>query len=325
MLLPRIPTFLALILPLHLAAAASLPPSTTSTTLIDALSTDPDYTLLLRLIQRAKLVPTLNKLNGSTLFAPTNDAIERHRKETSKSALALALDSDDFQALADNVQENLRQQLFYHLLNYTLESVPDQITPQLTLHFPALPLEPPSGDPPPSPPWLPVPGGLLGGEPQRVRTTVRDDATYVGVDFQGQGGAKAVKGLVATANGNIYGIDRVLDTPRDLFHEVASRPGLGTISRLLPSTLKDVLKSTPHLTLFFPTDSAWKTLDPIEMRYLESGFAEQDMARIVGLHASGTGTDGHGLVGWSENWRKSDLTNCEFTSFIRSFEWGLNF
>lgn len=309
MLLPRIPTFLALILPLHLAAAASLPPSTTSTTIIDALSADPDYTLLLRLIQRAKLVPTLNKLNGSTLFAPTNDAIERHRKETSKSALALALDGDDFQALADNVQENLRQQLFYHLLNYTLESVPEQVTPQLTLHFPALPLEPPSGDPPPSPPWLPVPGGLLGGEPQRVRTTVRDGASYVGVDFQGQGGAKAVKELVATANGNIYGIDRVLDTPRDLFHEVASRPGLGTISRLLPSTLKDVLKSTPHLTLFFPTDEAWKTVDPIEMRYLESGFAEQDMAKIVGLHASGTGTDGHGLVGWSENWRKSDLTN----------------
>ncbi|KAG8963433.1 hypothetical protein FRC05_004736 [Tulasnella sp. 425] len=101
MLLPRIPTFLALILPLHLAATASLPPSTTSTTTIDGLSTDPDYTLLLRLIQRAKLVPTPNKLNGSTLFASTNDAIERHRKETSKSALALALDGDDFQALSN--------------------------------------------------------------------------------------------------------------------------------------------------------------------------------------------------------------------------------
>ncbi|KIO28769.1 hypothetical protein M407DRAFT_22026, partial [Tulasnella calospora MUT 4182] len=257
----------------------------------------------------AKLVPTLNKLNGSTLFAPTNDAIERHRKETSKSAFALALDGDESQTLADNVQEVLRQDLFYHLLNYTLDSVPEQLTPQLTLHFPALPLEPPTGDPPPSPPWLPVPGGLLGGEPQRLRTTVRDGASYIGVDSQGQGGAKAVKDLVPTANGNIYGIDRVLDTPRDLFHEVSSRPGLATISRLLPEALKDVLTSTPHLTLFFPTDEAWKTVDPIEMRYLESGFAEQDMAKIVGLHASGTGSDGHGSVGWSENWRKSDLTN----------------
>ncbi|KAG9023433.1 hypothetical protein FS837_005814, partial [Tulasnella sp. UAMH 9824] len=158
------------------------------------------------------------------LFAPTNDAIERHRKETSKSTFALALDGGESQTLADNVQELLRQDSFYHLLNYTLHSVAEQGTPQLTFHFFALPFQPPTGNPPPPPPWLPVPGGLLEGvEPQRLRTTVRDGASSIGVDYKGQGGARTVKDLVSTANGIIYGIDRVLDTPRDLFRKVSSR------------------------------------------------------------------------------------------------------
>lgn len=49
-----------------------------SSTLVDALSADPDYSSLLRLLQRADLILTLNKLNGSTLLAPTNDAIKQH-------------------------------------------------------------------------------------------------------------------------------------------------------------------------------------------------------------------------------------------------------
>ena len=50
---------------------------------MDALNEDPDYTSLLNLLQKARLIPTLNRLNGSTLFAPTNDAIKRHSFWTS--------------------------------------------------------------------------------------------------------------------------------------------------------------------------------------------------------------------------------------------------
>ena len=52
-------------------------PTVQSTTLVDVLNADKDYTLLLSLLQIARLIPTLNKLNGSTLFAPTNDAVKR--------------------------------------------------------------------------------------------------------------------------------------------------------------------------------------------------------------------------------------------------------
>src|SRR5580698_5885448 len=110
---PRLPLFplsLLALLPYSLAIATHptqlafySPQDTLSSTLVDKLSEDPDYTTLLRLLQRARLIPTLNRLNGSTLFAPTNDAIKRH---PSLSRLSLLT--------GDNVNEQLRQELFYH-------------------------------------------------------------------------------------------------------------------------------------------------------------------------------------------------------------------
>src|SRR5258708_6317144 len=122
-----------------LSSAAQTPieqPAVTSTTLVDALNADPDYTSLLRLFQRTKLIPTLNKLNGSTLFAPTNDAIKRASLE---DPLWLAAFQDTIERLSDNVQEQLRQRLFYHLLNESLPSLPSSAN----LPFYKTPLSPP--------------------------------------------------------------------------------------------------------------------------------------------------------------------------------------
>lgn len=202
-------------------------PTTSTSTLVDALSADPDYTSLLRLLQKARLIPTLNRLNGSTLFAPTNDAIKRH---TSNSLWRTVLGDDTF-VINDNVQEQLRQQLFYHLLNYSLTTLPVGPHPQIlkTLHFPEFPLEPPSREPPPSPPWMPIPGGTLGGEPQRLRIMARDEATWVGVDAFGKGGAELVKGQVDAGNGILLGIADVMDVPLDLGLSTSTpRPFTGT-------------------------------------------------------------------------------------------------
>lgn len=190
-------------------------PSVSSITLVDALSADPDFTSLLRLLQRARLIPTLNRLNGSTLFAPTNDAIKRH--SSSNSLWHTALEGDQF-AFNDNVQEKLRQELLYHLLNYSLPATPTENSLQIhkTLHFPRTAVEPPSHEPPPLPPWMPVPGGTLGGEPQRLRVASRDGSVWVGVDAFGKGGAEVVKGQVDAGNGVLLGISAVLDVPLDL-------------------------------------------------------------------------------------------------------------
>lgn len=310
----RLPTvLLCLLFTTSIALIPPTPPTDAplSTTLVDALSSDGDFTLLLRLIQRAKLVPTLNKLNGSTLFAPTNAAIQRRRDKDKKSIWEEAVREEEETILTDNVLQGLRQHLFYHLLNYTLESIPEDIVPQRTLHFPEAPVEPPTDEPPPSPPWLPVPGGLLGGEPQRLRTTIRDGKKFIGVDATGQGGARQVKETITVSNGVIYGVDRVLDLPGSLYDEITRHPSLSTIARILSDDVKKTLTSAPHLTLFLPADSAWIGMDPIERRYLESGFAQKDVEKIVDLHASADGSDGNGSVGWSQTWGTDAQTACE--------------
>lgn len=179
--------------------------STHATTLVDALSADPDYTSLLSLLQRARLIPTLNKLNGSTLFAPTNDAIERSKLWSHAYA-------------TDNIHEKLRQELFYHLLNYTIPDTPLQsvVDVHKTLHFPRTHVEPPTDEPAPAPPWLPVPGGSLGGQPQKVRLASREEGAWVGVDSFGEGGAQIIKDAVHVTNGVMFGLSDVLTVPPDL-------------------------------------------------------------------------------------------------------------
>lgn len=185
-------------------------PGTQSTTFIDVLNADPDYTSLLKLLQHALLVPTLNRLNGSTFFAPTNDAIDKH------AFWSHALSS--LGDVRDNVQHKLRQELLYHLLNYSIPVTPDDNNIQVhkTLHYPRKPDEPPSQEPPPSPPWMPVPGGTLGGEPQRLHVFYKGEDVYVGSNAFGEGGAQVVKGKVDAGNGMLFGIDDVLTVPPDL-------------------------------------------------------------------------------------------------------------
>jgi len=188
--------------------------------------------LLLRLLQRAKLIPTLNKLDYSTLFAPTNDALQRHSALSPLWSHAL-LHSDA--PLADNINEKLRQHLFYHMLN----SIPLPYDPGLhvlqTLHFPH-PLPDSPTHKPPYPPWLPVPGGTLGGQSQRLRLLAVDNGSCrVGVDAFGKGGVKLVKGAVKADNGILLGVGDVLYLPPDLGPPLCHEPfSSGTLIGFLP-------------------------------------------------------------------------------------------
>ncbi|KAK4057844.1 hypothetical protein OIO90_001063 [Microbotryomycetes sp. JL221] len=103
-----------------------------STKLVDLLSASSNHTLLLSAFQRARLIPTLNRLNGSTLWAPTNDAIEREAKNERASPLkpriwSTLYDDDDDRSdrdRPDNLQLALRDTLLYHVINYTLFNEP---------------------------------------------------------------------------------------------------------------------------------------------------------------------------------------------------------
>lgn len=206
---------LAAVLPTHCISSQEhwISPSPTSVTLVDTLSQDPDYSSLLLLLQKAHLIPTLNRLNGSTLFAPTNDAIKKH--SMTNLLWRNILDSSQDNQVPDNIQEKLRQQLFYHLLNESLVGTPTDNKTQVlkTLLYPRDPRDPPSHEPPP---WMPLPTGALGKEPQRLRITARDQSTFLGTDTFGKGGAKIVKGVQHADNGVLLGISEILEPPPDL-------------------------------------------------------------------------------------------------------------
>lgn len=271
----------AILLAPLVAFASQTPLHVTSTTLVDLLSADPDYTQLLRVLQRTRLIPTLNRLNSSTFFAPTNDAIHRY----SLWSEYLTFPED---ALGDNIHEQVRQTLLYHMLNYTLESFPPESTIDTynTLHFPRISPSPPSKNPPPAPPWLPVPGGSLNGESQRLRAAVRGSRPYVGVDALGENGVLVSKDPVRGTNCTLIGIDDVLETPSSVASIIRSTPSLSYLADILPDSQIEALGKSPGLTVFLPEDDAWSTLHPVIRLYLESSFAHADLRWIVGMHVA---------------------------------------
>jgi solute carrier family 25 carnitine/acylcarnitine transporter 20/29 len=297
--------FALLSLPSHAAQIPLAPDSPTpvSTTLVDVLSADPDYTSLLRLLQRARLIPTLNQLNNTIIFAPTNDAIKRRRERD--SFWLAATSEDEAYTRNDNVQEVLRQELFYHMLDCTNStcdlSSNSNPTVHRTLHYPRQSTEGPSQGPPSSPPWMPRPGGTLGGEPQRLRTHSRESELWAGVEASGDGGVKVVKDQQRAVNGAVVGIEDVLTVPSDLgrfsifyllYHTesysgsiIAKQDSLSYFNRIMTDHLANLLNDTNATTLFLPVDSAWESLHPVEKLYLESEFASDDLQKIFTLHA----------------------------------------
>lgn len=176
------------------------PPPPDTTHLVDLLSASQDHRLLLAAFQRARLIPTLNRLNGSTLFAPTDEAILRERGGDSVWAeiARLAADGPEWEEHVeehDNLQLALRDTLLYHVLNFTIVSPPESNSTLSAPHMP-LPLDIPTlyetlyyptltpyNKSFPAPPTLPGtepgqpdpdaptdrPEGLLHGHGQRLR------------------------------------------------------------------------------------------------------------------------------------------------------------
>ncbi|KAF8634455.1 hypothetical protein AX15_000899 [Amanita polypyramis BW_CC] len=132
---------------------------------------------------------------------------------------------------------------------------------------------------------MPVPGGTLGGAPQRLRVAAREGHAYVGVEASGNGGIAIVKPKGNATNGVVYGIADLLVPPPDLAQVVSQQSSLSYLRKITNSAITNMLNSSTELTLFLPIDSAWDNLDPYERLYLESEFAADDLLRIVNMHA----------------------------------------
>lgn len=63
---------------------------------------------------------------------------------------------------------------------------------------------------------MPIPGGTLDGEPQRIRLATHDNSVSIGADYSGKHGVPIVKGLQDAGNGMLLGIGEVIEPPSDL-------------------------------------------------------------------------------------------------------------
>ncbi|TIB74161.1 FAS1 domain-containing protein [Wallemia mellicola] len=270
------------------------PTSPAELTVIDVLSSDEQYSDLLRIIQRLKLVPAINKLGDITLYAPTNDAIREAQH-----------------AMTDNINDEARETIFYHMLNYTITSQSDQILHQTLLHPDSEHVKPKK----PHSPWFPEPGDgkPLSGAGQQVRIGRANstDICYglpdlpVGEKYHGnchENGAATVlsKEPKHARNGVVYPIDKVISPPGDLATQIRNHPSLSTLLELIPAQAISALeqRAANGFTLFLPTNEAFKTLDKTVYSYLHNQiYASSDLLDLMSGHiAVGKG------VGWSTTW-----------------------
>ncbi|WVQ75361.1 hypothetical protein IAR50_004980 [Cryptococcus sp. DSM 104548] len=246
--------------------------------------------------------------------------------------IAVSGDQEKEMRTMDNQNWALRQHLLYHMLNYTLtpkslmaSAEVNNVTLQTTLLYPLSeePALPPT--PEPGPPWLPRGGeGLLGGHGQRIRlarvgSEEGGERGKVGADWKGEGGVgvwdgsgwKAgneskgdVTGVKWTRNGVVVGLDGVLDPPPSIDEIIRSHPSLSYLAKILslsspPAPLPSSFATTPHLTVFAPSNDAFlSAFDDIERGYLEGPYGDEGVGRIVGQNVV-LGQKGKG-VGWSD-------------------------
>lgn len=284
-----------------------------SENLIDVLSYHPELSTFTHLLQRTRLLPTLNRLQeldeeqtGITIFAPTNEAFE-----------AIFMGSENH-TLPDNVQAVLRQRLLYHVLNYTLPLEDQALQLYETLHLPSRKrlYEPTRPGPIPQKPQRPPEpgaedhGGLLGNHGQyvRIQRDITGRVTHVGVDSRGQGGARCLDVDTRSSFGTLYIIDRVLDVPLPL-DMILKTHNNTSVFRHISDDAMHRLATTPHLTMFLPVDAAWRSLRPLEQAYLFGGWpqAMDDWLRLFGWHTSSEGL-GNSTVGYASLLRAAQPT-----------------
>lgn len=372
--------------------------------LIDVLAASSNHTILVRLLQRTRLIPTLNNLmefgdgRGLTILAPTDEAIlrrrdkERQAREAQQTsaftaeyledqlgnpvpiwqhasmgrwewAVALAsIPSEDKEEQGDDIavrvwsqtQDNsleninavLRQQLLYHVINFTLpydfdaqvEGSPAPLPEpgqhpimHTTLHLPSRRFvhEPTRPGPIPHPPSQPPHpgaedrGGLLGGQGQKLRMATRSPSkdtesqsssigVYFGTNDEGEGGAKVLATDTSSRRGIIISIDDILDLPPDLATTIRKDSRLQHLTELTTDKMLLTLTETAHATFFLPTAEAFEALTNIEKTFIMGPWqlARQERIKLLGWHMSGIGL-GNGKVGYGEQLRKANGSQSE--------------
>ncbi|WFD42517.1 hypothetical protein MPSI1_001162 [Malassezia psittaci] len=291
--------------------------------LVDAIAARADLTRFVHLLQRTRLIPTLNRMQeldyertGVTLFAPSNAAFERVMKsDTDEGAFWREAFSE---RIPDNIHSALRQRLWYHVLNYTLQDAKEPLTYHETMHYPSRkrlqestrpgPIPQPPIEPPH--PGAEDTGGLLGGAGQLLRVYRKSNVFRIGTDTKGAGGVKVIDQDLSSTHGIVCVLDGILTLPPSLTELLQTNQQVSRLFAMLPNETLHTLSITAHLTMFLPSNEALSRLSDLEQKYIFGRWADVDYDRLqlFAWHVSSIGL-GHGRIGYTEQIRDVEEYN----------------
>ncbi|KDN42747.1 Fasciclin-domain-containing protein [Tilletiaria anomala UBC 951] len=262
-------------------------------TVIDVLNASPDHLIFVRLLQRARLIPYINKLQefddenvGLTVLAPTDRVWPREFRAalggdtsfTDEQVDAAIVNSLQMGS-RDNIQEFLQDLLLYHFVN---RSVVGDISES---QWPARLLT-----------TLQRPHDhiTIGNRPdlmlegQKILMRQNTSAVFFGWSYGNDtvwemGSAIYVR---MCSKGIVVALDRVLRPPPTLDVIVRTHPALEYMNQILSEDELVRVGKSPSTTAFLPTDGAFNALSPLERRYLEGPWAisRRDDVRVLAWH-----------------------------------------
>ncbi|KAK7205643.1 hypothetical protein BZA70DRAFT_310153 [Myxozyma melibiosi] len=223
-----------------------------SVSVVDLLSSSPDFTLLVRVLQRSGLIPVLNMGRNITFFAPTNEVLSKVPPSVDLPTLLEYLIITD--PIVSTEMEDDYRVYFSHLRSPSSSDYP---VPIKVKHVQAQPGEPSDGT--------------------GKRLVV--------------GSANVVRHDWIADNGVIQVVDSLVEIPDTLCHalsRLANGPGVMQFFAQLfvqhPWICILLAESEDTATVLLPTNAAFTHFSPIELNYLVSTAGHDDRLKLIGEH-----------------------------------------
>ena len=253
-----------------------------SRTVIDLLNASPNHTIFVRLLQRARLIPFINKIQefdddnvGLTVLAPEDKAwpVSLQAKVGSQDMLTL---SEEVLANAlrigprGNVNEELAKLILYHFVDHS-------IAHEMTSY---------KGDKR----LLATLSEIQGGrEAQKIQMRSSNSSMAFGwayADDRVQHLGRATGSIGRCEKGLLISLDRVLKRPESFYDIVHQHPELAYLRQILQKHELERTGQVASTTAFLPRSPAFDNLTSVERRYLESrwAIARRDDVRLLAWH-----------------------------------------
>ncbi|KAK9483806.1 hypothetical protein V1527DRAFT_472172 [Lipomyces starkeyi] len=228
-------------------------PTMASISIVDLLSSSPDFTLLVRVLQRTGLIPVLNMARNVTFFAPSDEVLKK-----------LPTDFD------------IPTLLQYLIITDPIVSY--NMTEEEAVYFSYLRA--------PAAPDVPLPLRV-----QRLLSSHRETADDAGMQLViGSGAAKVVMHDWVADNGIIQVVDAMVPLPGTLCEAAVGSANKGDIHLFSQLFVKHPMicfllqYAQDTATLLVPVDSAFDVLNDVELSYLMVNAGHDDRLRFLGSH-----------------------------------------